>query len=351
MPECRRVLITGHQGYIGSVMAPFLMSQGYDVLGFDTAYFGECRLYPNAVKVPAIYKDIRDVTPGDLLGFDAVIHLAALSNDPIGNLNPSWTQHINVDATVRLANCAKVAGVRRFIFSSSCIMYGMSDAALANEESPVAPQTEYARSKVVAEEALRELAEDNFAPTFCRNGTVYGLSPAMRFDTVLNNFVGSAFTTGRVVVHSDGTPWRPIVHVQDVARAFQAVLEAPASKVHNQAFNVGAAPLNCQIGSLGQIVAETVPGCEVEMLSQPGADQRTYQTDFSKFRATFPDFVFRWTAERGAAELYNAFRSLGLTRENFIDKRFTRLSWLRHLLDRGSLDAELRWKDAAVRVA
>ena len=227
MPDNKRILITGNGGYLGSVMAPWLRSQGYEVIGLDTGYFSACTLAPDLAQIRTIRKDIRDVGAQDLAGFDAVIHLAALSNDPIGNLNAAWTRQINGEGTVRLARLAKQAGVPRFIFSSSCIMYGMSEAAVVDETAPLAPQTEYARSKVNAETALRRLADDRFSPTFCRNGTVYGLSPRMRFDTVLNNLMGCAYTTGRVVIHSDGTPWRPVVHVQDVARAFQAVLEAP----------------------------------------------------------------------------------------------------------------------------
>jgi len=242
------------------------------VVGLDIDYFSDCTLVPDLVEIPTIRKDLRDVTAKDLVGFDAVIHLAALSNDPIGNLNEAWTRDINSRGTIRLAKFAKQAGVSRFIFSSSCIMYGMSEAVVVDENAPLAPQTEYARSKVDAETALRRLADDRFSPTFCRNGTVYGLSPRMRFDTVLNNLMGSAFTTGRVVIHSDGTPWRPVVHVEDVARAFLAVLQAPLEIVHNEAYNIGADELNHRISELGQIVAETVPGCELATMPQPGID-------------------------------------------------------------------------------
>jgi nucleoside-diphosphate-sugar epimerase len=351
MSDNRRLLITGNDGYIGSVMAPWLQGQGYDVVGLDTQYFASCTLVPDLARIPTIRKDIRDVTAGDLDGLDAVIHLAALSNDPIGNLNETWTREINGEGTVRLASLAKAAGVRRFLFSSSCIMYGMSEAAVVDEDAPLAPQTEYARSKVLAEAALSQLADERFSPTFCRNGTVYGLSPRMRFDTVLNNLMGCAFTTGRVAIHSDGTPWRPVVHVQDVARAFQAVLEAPLEHVHNQAFNTGADQLNHQIAELGEIVAETVPGCQLAFVPQAGADQRTYKADFGKFRRTFPDFEFLWTARKGADELYAAFRNAGLTHEDFTDRRFTRLSWLRHLLESGAVDQALRWAEPATRAA
>ncbi len=335
--------MTGHNGYIGSVMAPHLMSAGFEVMGLDTGYFSECSLIPDLRQVPATKKDLRDLTAGDLTGFDAVVHLAALSNDPIGNLNDSWTEEINYLASVKLAELAKAAGVRRYLFSSSCIMYGSANTLVVTEESPLDPKTEYARSKVKAERAITAMADKNFSPVFIRNGTIYGVSPRMRFDTVLNDLVGSAATTGKVVVHSDGKPWRPVMHVQDVARYFQAMLEAPVEKIHNQAFNAGANELNHQIIELAQIAVQTVPGCKLEMVPKPGADQRTYKADFGKFARTFPDFKFKWNAVRGAAELYEAFKRAGLKNSDYTDKKFTRLKWLRYLLDSGRLDGALRW--------
>ena len=344
MTGSSRILVTGHNGFIGSVLTPLLQRGGYDVVGLDTGYFRSCTLGNDSASVVEIVRDLRALRPSDLEGFDAIIHLAALSNDPIGNLNESWTREINAEGTVRLAEMAKSAGVRRFILSSSCIMYGMAEASVVDETSPLAPQTEYARSKVIAEEALRALADARFSPTYCRNGTVYGFSPRMRFDTVLNNFVGSAFTTGRVEVYSDGTPWRPVVHVQDVARYFMRVLEAPLEDVHNEAFNMGVEELNLQIRKIAEIVVETVPGAQLLMNPQPGADQRTYKTDFRKFARTFPDFEFQWTARSGAQDLYDTFRSMSLTYGEFTDKRFTRLLWLKHLLESGALDDSLRWR-------
>ena len=341
----KRVLITGHNGYIGSVMAPLLAQAGHRVVGLDTGYFDGCTLVPDAVRVPALRKDIRDLTAADLQGFDAVVHLAALSNDPIGNLDAEWTRQINFAGTLRVAECAKAAGVRRFLFSSSCIMYGMSEATVVDETSPLDPRTEYARSKVLAEDAVSKLADDGFSPAFLRNGTIYGLSPRMRFDTVLNDLVGTAVATGKVVVHSDGKPWRPVVHVEDVSRAFKTVLEAPIEKVHNQAFNIGANHLNHQIRELAEIVARAVPDCVLEMRPQAGADQRTYKADFSKFARTFPQFEFRWTAAKGARELARQFRALGLSRADLADKRYTRLKWLRDLLDGEKLDGALRWRE------
>ena len=343
-----KVLITGHTGYLGSVMAPFFQEAGHDVVGLDTDYFRECTLVPDRIELPSLRKDIRDVERGDLEGFDAIVHLAALSNDPIGNLNREWTEEINFQASVRLATLAKSAGVERFLFSSSCIMYGMSEDAVATEDSPLDPKTEYARSKVKSERAITEIAGDGFSPTFLRNGTVYGLSPRMRFDTVLNDLTASAATTGKVVLHGDGKPWRPVVHIQDIARSFLEVLEAPIDKVHNQAFNNGANRLNHQIIELAEIVADTVPGCEVEVLATPGADQRTYKADFGKFAETFPDFEFKWSARTGAQELYEAFQEIRLTRGDLEDRRFTRLKWLQYLLDSGRVDGSLRWQTTGV---
>lgn len=338
-----KVLITGHQGYIGSVMAPAFVEAGHEVTGLDTGYFAECTLVPDRLEVPAVRKDIRDVERSDLEGFDAVVHLAALSNDPIGNLNDRWTQEINFEASVRLAELAREAGVGRFLFSSSCIMYGMSEAAVVDETAPLDPKTEYARSKVRGEGAVAALADDSFSPVFLRNGTVYGVSPRMRFDTVFNDLLGRAVANRKVVVYGDGKPWRPVVHVKDLVRAFQAALVAPREKVHGEAFNTGAENLNYQVGELARIAVAAVPGCELEVLDRPGADQRTYKADFAKWARTFPSCEFEWTPERGAAELLAAFESIGLTPEDFEDRRFTRLKWLSHLLDSGVVDGELRW--------
>jgi nucleoside-diphosphate-sugar epimerase len=345
-----RVLVTGHEGYIGSVMTPALLEAGYDVVGTDCGFFTECALVPPSAHVPNVGKDIRDLEVDDLEGFDAVVHLAALSNDPIGNLNAAWTRSINLDASVRLAEAARRAGVSRFLFSSSCIMYGVAEDGDVAEDSALDPQTEYARSKVDAEQGISEVASSEagseFSPTFLRNGTVYGVSSRMRFDTVLNNFVGSALAYGRVAVRSDGKPWRPVVHVEDVARAFVAVLSAPRPQVHNQAFNVGASQLNVTVGELATLAAESVSGCTVDVLGEPEADQRTYRTNFAKFAREFPACEFRAPRE-GARELAEGLEAVGVARSAFEDERFTRLAWLRHLLSSGRLDDDLRWSSSS----
>lgn len=339
----KRVLLTGHNGYIGSVMAPVLLDAGYDVVGYDTGYFRECNIVPDKCELKTINKDMRDLRPEDVQGFDAIVHLAALSNDPIGNLKQNWTEEINHQSSVKLAELAKAAGVERFLFSSSCIMYGMSSTAEVNEDSPLDPQTEYARSKVKSEREITKLAAKGFSPVFLRNGTIYGLSPHMRFDTVFNDLMGGATTTNKVIVYSDGKPWRPVIHVKDVARAFLNVLQAPIEVIHNQAFNVGSNDLNYRVIQLAEVAQKTVPGCTLEVKAQSSADQRTYKADFTKFKKAFPEFQFEWTPEKGAHELYDAFRKISLDHAMFVDKRFTRLKWLNYLLDTKRLDGSLRW--------
>lgn len=348
MSTPKRILLTGHRGYIGSVMAPYLVERGYDVVGLDTGYFSECTLVEDAVTIPEIRRDLRDVTAADLAGIDAVVHLGALSNDPIGNLNEGWTEEINHEATVRLAELARDAGARRFLFSSSCIMYGMAAAEVVDETAPLDPKTEYARSKVKSERALADMVDDRFSPTCLRNGTIYGLSPRMRFDTVLNDLCGAAHTTRKIAVLGDGRPWRPVVHVEDVARAFCAVLEAPLEDVHGQAINVGADHLNHQVLELAELAAAAVPGCEIEVLGDPGADQRTYKADFGKFARTFPDFAWRWDGRSGAADLVQRFEQIGLTHEQYAGPLYVRLRWLAHLQETAQLDNDLRWTAARV---
>jgi nucleoside-diphosphate-sugar epimerase len=337
-----RILVTGDNGYVGSVLAPHLAGLGHDVVGMDVGYFRECTLFDDAPSIRRLDRDIRDVTVADLEGFEAVVHLAALSNDAICNLNANWTTDINLEASIRLALAARAAGVRRFLFASSGLIYGLSHAPRVSEESPQDPRAEYARSKVKAEREIAWLARDGFSPTFLRNGSIYGVSPRMRFDTVLNDLLGAALAERKIVLHGDGTPWRPVVHVEDAARAFAAVLAAPAEAVHNQTFNVGADGLNIQLSELADIVVQMVPGCELELVRSPAADRRSYRADFSKFAAAFPAVDFRAPAA-GAALVREGLAALPLTRELYRDPRFTRVSWLRSLLSSRRVDQELRW--------
>jgi nucleoside-diphosphate-sugar epimerase len=322
---------------------PLFQGAGHDVVGMDADFYEGCDLTPIPA-VKSIKRDIRDITVDDLRGFDAVVHLAALSNDPIGNLNSSWTDSINFHGTRQLAERAREAGVSRFLFASSCIMYGMSEGGIVDEESPLNPQTDYARSKVDAERALSALASDEFSPVLLRNGTMYGVSPRMRFDTVLNSLSGWAVTTGTITVMGDGKPWRPVVHVRDVGRAFLAALDAPREAIHNQAVNVGADHLNTQVIDLARAVQRAVPGAELKVLAQSDADQRTYRTSFAKFARTFPSFTFERDVQAGADELADALRDLKVSFDDFSSDRFTRLKRLNLLITEGRLDGELRWR-------
>jgi len=341
-----RILVTGHKGYIGSVLTTRLIEAGYAVTGLDTGFFADCTLVPGPPVEHEIFKDIRDSSPWDLEGFDALVHLAALSNDPLGDLNSAWTDDINHQASVLLAKHARQAGVGRFLFSSSCIMYGAANlTGEVAEDSALDPKTAYARSKVLAEQAISQLACPGFSPVFLRNGTIYGLSPRMRFDTVVNSLVGSAITTGRVTIYGDGKPWRPVVHIEDAASAILTALQAPLERIHNQALNIGAPSLNHQILKLAEITASTVPGCELECLARPDADQRTYKTSFDKIARLLSEFQPRWNACDGIRLLYEQFRDLPLSHAQFTDARFTRLRWLRHLLGSGHLEKNLRWAE------
>src|SRR2546423_4229145 len=339
-----RILMTGHRGYIGTLMATFLTNAGHEIVGLDSDLYEQCTFGSAPQEFPSIRKDVRDVAIGDLKGFDAVIHLAGLSNDPLGNLNADLTYDINHLASVRLAELAKQAGVTRFLFSSSCSTYGAAGDKVLNEGAEFNPVTPYGRSKVLVEQDVAKLADDSFSPTFLRNATAYGVSPRLRFDLVLNNLVAWALTTGRVFIKSDGTPWRPIVHIEDISRAFLAALEAPAEAIHNQAFNVGRSDENYQIRDLAEIVKETVPGCAIEFAADAGPDKRCYRADFSRIQKTLPGFQPQWDARRGARELYDAYRKVELRLEDFEGARYKRIDHIQGLLSSGQLDGNLRWQ-------
>lgn len=339
-----RLLVTGHNGYIGTVMVPMLIAEGHEVVGLDSNLFERCTFGGPIPQVSEIRKDIRDVQVPDLEGFDAVVHLAGLSNDPLGNLNPELTYKINHEASVHLARLAKEVGIPRFLFSSSCSTYGAAGENMVNEEAEFHPVTPYGHSKVLVEQDVAKLADSKFSPTFLRNATAYGVSSCQRFDLVLNNLVAWAFTTGRVYIKSDGTPWRPIVHIEDISRAFIAALHAPRGVVHNQAFNVGLTEENYQIRELAEIVRETVPNCRIEYAKDGGPDKRCYRVDFSKIVQTLPEFKPQWNARQGAKQLYEAYQKVGLCPEDFEGPRYKRIEHIKHLLSTGYLDEALRWK-------
>jgi nucleoside-diphosphate-sugar epimerase len=343
-----RVLLTGHNGYVGTVLAPMLVRAGHDVVGLDSnlyqaATFGEEN---ETGAIPAIHKDVRDVTHADLDGFDAILHLAGLSNDPLGDLNPELTYEINHRASVRMAEIAKELGVERYIFSSSCSNYGAGVDDWLNEESAFNPVTPYGRSKVMVEQDVARLAGDNFSPTFLRSATAYGVSPRLRFDLVINNLTAWAYTTGLVYLKSDGTPWRPVVHIEDMALAFVAALHAPRELIHNEAFNVGRPEENYRIRELAEIVAEVVPGSRVEFAEGASADKRNYRVDSSKIARTLPEFKPQWTARKGAQELYEAYQRVGLQLEEFEGPRYRRIDHIKMLIADGRLDDRLRWRTA-----
>ncbi|MBL1074083.1 SDR family oxidoreductase [Nocardia sp. 2] len=335
-----RVLVTGHQGYLGTVMVPVLQGAGHDVTGLDSGYFADCVLGEAPAAPPTLPVDLRDVTVDQLSGFDAVVHLAALSNDPLGALAPQITYDINHHASVRLARLAKEAGVQRFLYASTCSVYGAAGDGLVTEDAPLRPLTPYAESKVKVEDDVANLADSGFSPVFLRNATAFGFSPRLRADIVLNNLVGYAVLTGEVKVLSDGTPWRPLVHARDIAAGFAVCLDAPSEAIHCRAYNVGTEANNLTVAEIAQSVVEAVPDSTLVITGESGADPRSYRVDFSYARKEL-GFEARWSIPEGAAELYREYVARGLTSEAFF-ARFTRLAHLKSLKEAGVLDDELR---------
>lgn len=340
-----RVLVTGSLGYIGTVLVPMLQQRDHDVVGVDTDLYQTCTFSGHIPHVKTISVDIRDLQPEHLKGREAVIHLAGLSNDPLGDYRPELTEEINASASISLAQKAKAVGVSRFLFASSCSNYGAAGDRFLAETAAFNPVTPYGVSKVKVEAALTKMADANFSPIYIRASTAYGLSPRLRFDLVTNNLTAWAFTTGLVYLKSDGTPWRPIVHVEDIARAYIAALEAPREVIHDEAFNVGTTTENYQICDIADIVKDVVPGCKIDYAPDAGPDKRCYRVDCNKIARVLKDFKPQWTARRGVEQLYEAYKASGLTLEEFEGPKYKRIAHVKKLVAQGRLDKNLRWTD------
>jgi nucleoside-diphosphate-sugar epimerase len=341
-----KVLVTGTEGYLGSLVAPVLMARGHDVIGLDTGYYKAGWLYNAPASTPkTLNKDLRRVEPEDFAGVEAVVHMAELSNDPTGQLAPHITYDINHKGSVRLAQIAKQAGVERFVYMSSCSVYGVASEGFVTEASPVNPQTAYAECKTYVERDVGPMADDRFSPTFMRNATAYGASPRMRFDIVLNNLAGLAWTTREIAMTSDGSPWRPLVHGLDIAKSIACALEAPRDVVHNEVFNVGDTKHNWRVKEIAEIVGETFPGCKVRF-GPGGSDNRSYRVSFDKINERLPGFSCDWDARKGAEQLRRVFESIDMTPEEFTGRGFTRLKQLEYLLRTKQIDGDFYWRAA-----
>jgi nucleoside-diphosphate-sugar epimerase len=340
-----RVLVTGTEGYIGSLLAPLLLERGYDVVGVDTGFYKAGWLYNNGTRVTAktLNKDIRRLSAEDFEGIDAVVHMAELSNDPVGQLAPEITYEINHKGSIHIANLAKAKGVERFVYTSSCSVYGVATEESVTEDSPVNPQTAYAVCKTLVKRDVSQLADDNFSPTFLRNATAFGASPRMRFDIVLNNLSGLAWTTKDIRMESDGTPWRPFVHALDICKAIACTLEAPRQSVHNEVFNVGDTRSNYQVREIADIVGQVFEGCKITLANTAGPDTRSYRVSFEKIREALPSFSCDWDALKGARQLRDTFERIDLTPEQFLSRGFTRLKQIEYLIRTRQIDGDFYW--------